>query len=152
MEWRAEFYYNLRIDIIMVSMSLYSTYRSMQPDPAPKERGLFVCSWLFLKWRPSINSCPSQFCIMGARGRQRAILAYKISRFLFDFPVISLKNYAIRCKSGWGWRVGLISELDFKEICFEFSWFQLDFNWFLHKVYEISFIADPLNGWQFSVV
>jgi len=38
-----------------------------------------------------------------------------------DFPVISIKNYIIRCKSGWGWRVGLISELDFKEICFDFS-------------------------------
>ena len=62
------------------------------------------------------------------RGRQRAILAYEISWFLFDFPVISLKNDIMRCKSGWGWRVGLISELDFKEICFDFSWFQLDFN------------------------
>ena len=60
--------------------------------------------------------------------RQRAILAYEISWFLFDFPVISLKNDVMRCKSGWGWRVGLISELDFKEICFDFSWFQLDFN------------------------
>ena len=56
-----------------------------------------------------------------ARGRQRAILAYEISCFLFEFPVISLKNDVIRCKSGWGWRVGLISELDFKEICFDFS-------------------------------
>ena len=35
-----------------------------------------------------------------SRGRQRAILAYKISWFLFDFPVISLKN-VICCKSGW---------------------------------------------------
>ena len=77
------------------------------------------------------------------RGRQRAILAYEISWFFSDFPVISLKNDVICCKSGWGWRVGLISELDFKEICFDFSWFQLDFNWFLHEVYEISFVADP---------
>ena len=56
-----------------------------------------------------------------SRGRKRAILAYEISCFLFDFPVISLKNDIICCKSGWGWRVGLISELDFKEICFDFS-------------------------------
>ena len=77
------------------------------------------------------------------RGRQRAILAHEISWFLFDFPVISLKNDVICCKSGWGWRVGLISELDFKEICFDFSWFQLDFNWFLHEVYKISFVANP---------
>ena len=48
------------------------------------------------------------------------------SWFLFDFPVISLKNDVICCKSGWGWRVGLISGLDFKEICLGFSWFQLD--------------------------
>jgi len=83
-------------------------------------------------------------CIVAiARGRQRAILVYEISWFLFDFPVISLKNDVICCKSGWGWRVGLISELDFKELCFDFSWFQLDFNWFLHEVYEISFVADP---------
>jgi len=62
---------------------------------------------------------------------------------LFDFPVISLKDDVICCKSGWSWRVGLISELDFKEICLDFSWFQLDFNWFLHEVYEISFVANP---------
>ena len=36
------------------------------------------------------------------RGRQRAILAYEISWFLFDFPVVSLKNDVILCKSGWG--------------------------------------------------
>jgi len=59
--------------------------------------------------------------LISPRGRQRAILAYEISGFLFDFPVISLKYDVIRCKSGWGWRVGLISELDFKEICFDFS-------------------------------
>ena len=35
--------------------------------------------------------------------------------------VISLKNDVVCCKSGWGWRFGLISELDFKEICFDFS-------------------------------
>ena len=69
--------------------------------------------------------------VLQARGWQRAILAYEISWFLFDFPVISLINDVICCKkkkSGWGWRVGLISELDFKEICFDFSWFQTDFS------------------------
>jgi len=68
-----------------------------------------------------ISLCGSEDCLLlQMRGRQRTILAYKISRFLFDFPVISLKNN-ICCKSGWGWRFGLISELDFKEICFGFS-------------------------------
>ena len=90
------------------------------------------------------NTSPKTLSLVRPRGRQWAILAYEISWFLFDFPMISLKNYVICCKSGWGWRVGLISELDFKEICFDFSWFQLDFNWFLHEVYEISFVADPL--------
>ena len=68
-------------------------------------------------------------------GRKRAILAYEISWFLFDFP----QNDVIRCKSGWGWRVGLISELDFKKSAL----ISHDFNWFLHEVYEISFVADP---------
>ena len=47
--------------------------------------------------------------------------------------------------------MGLISELDFKEICFDFSWFQLDFNWFLHEVYEISFVANPSGQIQVPV-
>ena len=48
-------------------------------------------------------------CLKKARGRQRAILAYEISGFLFDFPVISLKDDVIRCKSGWGWFPSLSS-------------------------------------------
>ena len=44
----------------------------------------------FLHFRASLDWCKS-------RGRQRAILAYEISWFLFDLPVISLKNYVIRC-------------------------------------------------------
>ena len=38
---------------------------------------------------------------------------------------------------GLGWFPSLISRKS------DFSWFQLDFNWFLHEVYEISFVADP---------
>jgi len=60
--------------------------------------------------------------------------------------VNSLKIAVIRGKSGWGWRVGLLSVVDFKDLCWAFSWFQLDFNWFLHEVYEISFVADPSTG------
>ena len=53
-----------------------------------------------------------------------------------------MMSYVVKV-GGAGGNVGLISELDFKEICFDFSWFQLDFNWFLHEVYKISFVADP---------
>jgi len=82
--------------------------------------------------------------VRDARGRQRAILAYEISWFLFDFPMISLKNDIICCKSGWGWRVGLISELDFKGICFDFSWFQRGVRDF--------FCCRPLGGMSLSCV
>ena len=37
---------------------------------------------------------------LGSRGRQRAILAYEISGFLFDFPVISLKMTSYVVKVG----------------------------------------------------
>ena len=64
-----------------------------------------------------------------------------------DFSLISpwfpskMTSYVIKVggAGGLGWFPSLIS----KKICFDFSWFQLDFNWFLHKVYEISFVADP---------
>ena len=65
------------------------------------------------------------------RGRQRAILAYEISWFLFDFPVISLKNDVICCKvgraGGLGWFPSLISRKsalishDFNLISTDFS-------------------------------
>ena len=62
----------------------------------------------------------------------------QFSSFWFDNPgnAASPINRRFSCRS-WAplmgdgddiIRVGLISELDFKEICFDFSWFQLDFN------------------------
>ena len=77
------------------------------------------CSASLVSWATDWT-VPVVYRQCGTRGRQRAILAYEISWFLFDFPVIPLKmtSYVVK----W---VGLEGWADFR------AWFQGNLLWFL---------------------
>ena len=97
-------------------------------------------------WQPHSNALPQYFrlsnkllphqacdfwhVVEGWKTEGLATSNFGVRDFLISlwFPRDFPQNDVICCKSGWGWRVGLISELDFKEICFDFSWFQPDFS------------------------
>ena len=79
-------------------------WRKIEGEPSLKDPmvKIMLDMPVIVSGRAACGVCTTVRPVYQTRGRRWAILAYEISWFLFDFPVISLKNDVIRCKSGWG--------------------------------------------------
>jgi len=86
------------------------TSRHLVPSALQQDGNLYLLFFLLFLRTEGVNLTIIDLRKKARGRRQRAILAYEISWFLFDFPGFPRdfpRKWRHSCKSGWGWRVGL---------------------------------------------